>query len=104
MSKEALDFTLPSSPADRKKIKEAVYDIVSAMQEAKDKRSFIADRKKDMKTEFGIPPKILTKMAKTYSEANFQDVLAESEAFELTYENLFETVQNQVPTADGDEE
>jgi hypothetical protein len=104
MSKEALDFTLPSNPADRKKIKEAVYEIVSAMQEAKDKRSFISDTKKLMKEEFGIPPKILSKMAKTYSEANFQDVLAESETFELTYENLFETSQNQVTVSGSDDE
>lgn len=90
MSKDAVDFNLPSDPAARRKIKDAIYEISGVTQEIKDKRSYISDTKKMLKTEFGMPPKIATKMAKTVHEHNFQEVVAESEAFTATYEVLFE--------------
>ena len=85
-----VDFTLPSSPSDRAKIKDAVYEVVGVMREIKDKRSFITDTKKLMKEQYGIPPKIFTKMAKTYQEANYQDVISENETFGFMFETLFE--------------
>ncbi len=90
MAKEAVDFTLPSNPADRKKIKDAIYEMSGVTQEIKDKRSYITDTKKMLKEEFGLPPKIASKMVKTVFDHNFQDVVAESEAFTETYEVLFE--------------
>lgn len=102
MAKESNDFTLPSSPNDRKKIRDAIYEISGTMQEIKDKRSYITDAKKMLKEEFGLPPKIASKMAKTVFEHNFKDVLAESETFEVVYENLFET--NNTATDSSDDE
>ncbi len=99
MSKEPLEFTLPSSPTDRAKIKDTVYEIVALMREIKDARSFIADKKKEMKEQFQLPPKILTKMAKTYQEANFQDVVAENETFGFMFETLFENNNNATSAA-----
>lgn len=103
MAKEPVDFTLPSNPADRRKIKDAIYEISGQMQEIKDKRSYISDTKKMLKEEFGLPPKIATKMAKTVFEHNFQDVIAESETFEEVYGGLFET-NNDTATSSNDEE
>lgn len=91
MAKEAVDFTLPSDPAARKKIKDAIYEMSGVQQQIKDKRSYITDTKKMLKEEFGLPPKIASKMVKTVSEHNFSDVVAESEAFTSTYELLFES-------------
>jgi hypothetical protein len=90
MAKEAVDFTLPSDPAARKKIKDAIYEMAAVTQEISDKRSYITDTKKMLKEEFSMPPKIASKMAKTVHEHNFRDVVAESEAFTSTYEVLFE--------------
>lgn len=94
MAKEQVDFNLPSDPAARRKIRDAIYEISGVTQEIKDKRSYITDTKKMLKDEFGLPPKIATKMAKTVHEHNFQDVVAESEAFTSTYEVLFEGGSN----------
>ena len=103
MSEDTADFTLPSNPADRRKIKDAIYEIAGVITEIKDKRSYITDAKKMLKEEFGLPPKLATKMAKTVNEHNFKDVIAESEAFEVVYENLFET-NNNAPVADASDE
>lgn len=92
MAKEPVDFILPSNPADRKKIRDAIYEMSGVTQEIKDKRSYITDTKKMLKDEFGLPPKIASKMVKTVCEHNFKDVVAETEAFTETYEILFESV------------
>lgn len=102
-SNDVKDFTLPSNPADRRKIKDAIYEISGTMQELKDKRSFINDTKKMLKEEFGLPPKISSKMAKTVFDHSFKDVIAESETFEVVYENLFETNNNTTADASDDE-
>lgn len=103
MSKDTNDFTLPSSPTDRRKIKDAIYEISAMMTTLKDNRSFINDTKKMLKDEFSLPPKLASKMAKTVNEHNFKDALAESETFEVVYENLFET-NNGAATADSDDD
>lgn len=91
MAKEAVDWTPPSDPAQRKKIKDAIYEMSGVTQEIKDKRSYISDTKKMLKEEFGLPPKIATKMAKTVFDHNFEEVVAESEAFITSHELLFES-------------
>lgn len=99
MTTEA-DFVLPSSPADRKKIKDAIYEISGQMQQIADKRSNITDTKKWLKEEFGLPPKITGKMAKTVFDANYAEVQQESTVFELAFENLFETNNSDVVESD----
>jgi hypothetical protein len=84
------EYTLPSNPADRKKIKEAIYEINGAMTEIKDKRSFINDVKKNLKEEFKINPKTVTKMAKAVA-GNFKEMVAEEEEWTAAYELLFES-------------
>lgn len=88
---DTADFILPSNPADRRKIKDAVYEVVAVMGEIKDKQSYIKDVKTEMKEKFQIPPKVFAKMAKTYKEANIDDVRAENETFTTMFEQLFES-------------
>jgi hypothetical protein len=90
MANEMAEYQLPSNPADRKKIVDAVSEIAATMTEIKDKRSYITDTKKRMKEELSVPPKILTKMAKALNEAKFEEMVAENEAFRDMYEVLFE--------------
>lgn len=104
MAKETLDVVLPSNPDDRRKIRDAIYEISGVMQQIKDKRSFINDVKKDLKEKYGLPPKITTKMAKIVNEHNYQDVMAEVSALEVAYESLFETNLASNTTNNCDEE
>ena len=105
MAREPVEFNIPSNPADRKKIKEAIYEMAAVNQEISDKRSYIADTKKMLKTEFKLSPKLAGKMMKTVADHNFKEVVAEAEAFSETYEVLFEGGStNQGADADADEE
>ena len=91
MTDKTEDYTLPSDPKDRKKIKDAIYEMSGVLQQMDDKRSFMKDIAKGLKEEYGLPPKVSAKMAKTVFKHNYKDVLAESSTFEVVYENLFET-------------
>lgn len=88
--KELADFILPSNPVDRKDIVDSIYDIVGQMREIKDKRSFITDTKKRLKEQYKLSPKIISRYASVIQKQNFQDEVAEAEAFAETFEILFE--------------
>lgn len=90
MSNNIADFILPSNPADRRAITDAIYEIVGANREIKDKRSYIGDTKKMLKEKYGLKPKLVSKYVKTITDQNFTEVVAETEAFTETYEILFE--------------
>lgn len=92
---ETNDYVVPSNPADRKKIKDAISQMAAVMQEIEDKRGYIKDVQTDLKESFKIPSRISAKMAKTLHKHNYVDVAQESEQFSLFYETLFsESVSN----------
>lgn len=88
MSTDANEYVLPSDPKERKKIRDAVYQMSGALQFIADKREFMKDVAKGLKEEFNIPPKVANKMARTVFKHNYQEVLQESSAFELYFENV----------------
>lgn len=96
------DFTVPSNPADRLKIKNAIFEICGAMQFIEDKRSFIKDVIADLHEKFAIPKKVVAKMAKTYHNDDYTDVLSESSAFETAYDIIM-TEQAKPPHVDADD-
>lgn len=85
---QPVDFDPPSSPADRKAIRDAIIEMSQVIQKQKDNNSAMKDITDDLKEKFKLPPKIAKAMAKTYFKSNYQDVLAESSTFEVAYENV----------------
>jgi hypothetical protein len=105
MAESLADFILPSDPKSRADIVDTIHEMVGQSRDIKDKRSYITDAKKRLKADYGLSPKIASKMVKTIQEQNFKDTVAESEAFAETYEILFERgtpAPRTVPT-DSDE-
>lgn len=98
MAKQAEDFSLPSNPKDRKKIKDNIHEMAGHLQFIKDRRSAIKDIAAAMKEEFQLPPKVANKMAKTVFNHDYSEVQQESATFELFYENIIE-IDNTVPAA-----
>lgn len=96
-------FTIPSNPADRKKIKDAVIEISGAMQFIEDKKSYIKDVLTNMNEQFKIPKKVLSKMAKTYHNDEYSEVINEAQEFETMYE-LIMAINNQTTTSDDSDE
>lgn len=89
MSDTAEDFTMPSNPADRKKIKDALYEMSGALQFIEDKRNFMKDIATTLDENYSLPKKVAMKMARTIFKDNYSDVSAESDRFSTAFETLF---------------
>lgn len=83
---EVAGVVIPSNPEDRKKIKDALEEIATAMIRMGAERSLIGDIKKQLKEDYELPPKIINKMAKVYFSNNYEEVVAEDEAFQEAFE------------------
>lgn len=90
-------YVLPSSPEDRKKIKNAVEEISIALGNIADKRSYIKDVVNDMHSKYSIPKKLVNKLAKTHQKRNYDEISEESELFSLFYEEVIDK-QSVAPT------
>ena len=88
------EYQLPSTPKDRKAIKDAAEEIIVQLRlkaAADDHIKAILER---MKEELEVPPKFLKKMAtvrfKDESKGNeFDKLVIEQDSFEVAYETLW---------------
>lgn len=87
---KTFDDKVPSSPADRQKLKSILGEITRCMQRIDDEKSAIKDLLTDACEKFEIDKKLLSKLAKTMHKRNYADVMHENESFETFYEILFE--------------
>jgi len=74
-----------SSPADRKKIKDAIIEISDSMTRIAGERDFINEAVKSIADEFELSKKDLKKMARIYYKQNFQTEQAEMAELESLY-------------------
>ena len=77
-----------SSPADRKKILDAMREISNSMTRISAERDLIKETVKDLSDNFQVPKKTVSKIAKTYHKQNFSQAVAENEEFEELYEKV----------------
>jgi hypothetical protein len=83
-----------SSPADRKKIKDALIEISDSMTRMEAERDLIKDIVKDVSDNYQLSKKQISRMAKIYHKQNF--IVEQQEMDEL--ESLYITIvddQNQ---------
>ena len=73
---------LPTNPADIKKIRDALQEIADAFTRLTAERELVKDIKAMLKEDFELPPKFITKLAKTYFNQDFEAQQVESEDFE----------------------
>lgn len=87
---ELLDTNfIPSSPDDRKRIKDAILMGSGLMQIIHDKRLEIKDIV-DTIADLGVPKKVARKMITTHFKDNYQEVTTEASVFEVAFENIME--------------
>lgn len=84
------EYTLPSNPADRKKIKDMLHEMAGALQFIDDKREFMKDVAESIQEKYQIPKKISMKMARTLHKNNYVDVSSETDQFTTLFEVLFQ--------------
>lgn len=84
-------ITIPSSPADRKAIKDAMQEISHSMTRIEAERDMIKETVKDICKTYSLPNRAFRKLAATYHKQNFADEAASFEEFETLYETIVET-------------
>ena len=79
-----------SSPADRKKIKDALQEISNSMTRIEAERDLIKDIKADLFEEYKetLSKKQIARMARVYHKQSFQEEVASHEQFEALYEEI----------------
>lgn len=89
---ELLDTTfIPSSPDDRKKIKDAIIEASGLKQMQKDKGDQIKDIIDYVHSEYHIPKKLIRQTINTFWKQDYAEATRESAMFELFFENVVET-------------
>jgi uncharacterized FlgJ-related protein len=85
-----------SSPADRKKIKDAMDEISASMTRIEAEKDLIKEIIVELNDNFKISKKILNKMAKTYHKQNFINEQQDHEEFETLYSEVVELKSDSV--------
>lgn len=83
-----MSIVIPSSDADRKKIRDAVTEISSSILRTESERELQKDICAKIKDEVGLDPKYLKKLATVYHKQTFVNVQEENEGFETLYEEI----------------
>jgi len=97
-------FSLPSNPADRKKIRDIFYEMAGLTQIIKDKKEDYKSYVEVLSNEYSIPKKLITKVAKIVYDHNYDDINEEHSAIELLYEGIMETNVKSDASEDDEEE
>ena len=101
------EYILPSTPNDRKRIKDALEEIVVQLIQKSSADGQIKAILDVLKEELEVPPKIAKKLAtvlfKEREKGNEFDKLSqEHESFEVAYETLFRTDDSSQDDSDED--
>lgn len=83
------EYTVPSSPEDRKKIKKALFEIQEHLTHIDSYKEKIKEVCAYLKEEFSMPPKLSNALAKTAYKHEYAKVQNESDALISSYEILF---------------
>jgi hypothetical protein len=103
--KEDSSFIVPSSPTDRKAIREKIIEISKLLIEIKDLNSAKKDFANDLFETYKVPKNLITKLAKAQMKHNFSEVTEEHSTFELIAEAIMTTTgpAPAAPTASGED-
>lgn len=88
------DFTIPSSPADQKKLHDMVEEYSKTLLRMSSEKALQKDIKDRAKEELAIPPGVLSWMAKTHTDNTFDEVVDKEEQKHTLYETVMRTNQN----------
>lgn len=82
------NVAIPSSPADRKAIKDALQEISNSFTRIEAERDLIKDILQTVQDNQSIPKKYVRKLAKIYHKQNFAEVQQEQDEVETLYETV----------------
>lgn len=82
------NFIVPSSPEDRKKIKDALIEISASLTRMEAERDLIKDILVEVEDKFELPKKYIRKLAKIYHKQNYAEIRQEQDDVETLYETV----------------
>lgn len=82
-------IVLPSNPSDIAAIKAAIKEISDCMLRQESERDQIKDIVAMVEEKYELPKRYVTKMAKIYHKAKYDEEVADHEDFASLYETIF---------------
>ena len=92
-------MNIPSNPADRKKIEQALQEISNSLTRSEAERDLVRDIIKTTCDQFELDKKIFRRMARVYHRRNYSEEVAEHEQFETLYETITAARPTGAPTS-----
>lgn len=77
-----------SSPADRKKIRDALQEASNSLTRISAERDLIKEIVKELSENFELPKKQVNKMVRVYHKQSFSEEVAAQDEFEQLYEEV----------------
>lgn len=99
---DVISFSLPSNPADRKKIRDIFYEMAGLKQTIKDRQEDYKAYIDTLHNDYQIPKKLIAKVAKIVYDHNFDEISEEHSATEMLYEGIMVTTTT--PSSNDSEE
>lgn len=88
MTQQTTSIVVPSSPEDRKAIKNALQEISNSLTRIEGERDLIKDILQTVQDNQNIPKKYVRKLAKIYHKQNYNEVQQEQDDLETLYETV----------------
>lgn len=88
MSVDNVDIVIPSSPSDRKEILDAIKEMSNSKTRIDSENAYIKETIKDLEKKFDIKSKYFRKMLADYHKDQFDQKVAESDAYSELYEMI----------------
>lgn len=77
-----------TNPTDKKKIKDALFEISGSYTRIEAERELVKDIVNDIAEKYQLPKKAVTKMARAYHKQSFTKEVVENEEFQELYETI----------------
>jgi archaellum component FlaC len=90
MTQQTTNVVVPSSPEDRRAIKNALQEISNSLTRMEAERDLIKDILQTVQDNQNIPKKYVRKLAKIYHKQNFTEIQQEQDDVETLYETVTE--------------
>ncbi|NDB82042.1 MAG: hypothetical protein EB127_04775 [Alphaproteobacteria bacterium] len=83
-----MSVTIPSSPEDKKKIRQALQEISDSLTRMEAERDLIKDILQTVEDNYKIKKKYTRRLAKVYHKQNFTQVQQDQQDLETLYESV----------------
>lgn len=81
---------LITNPVDKKKVKDALFEISGSYARIEAERELIKDIINDLADNFELPKKTISKIAKAYHKNTITKEVADSEEFQELYKSILD--------------